>query len=57
MVIVDVRKDVIVVRAVLSWMPDHLHGFVAEPHCLVLVVDTGKEPGVEAKLTENGSIT
>jgi len=53
MVVVDMCKNVCaLVSVVLIRTPDHLHCFIVESDLLVLVVNSCKEKGIEAELTE-----
>jgi len=45
-----------IIHMLREWLPDKLHGLVLKPLLLVLVVQTGKEPGVEAHVCEEARV-
>jgi hypothetical protein len=52
MVVVDMCENGVVNARVLSWVPDHLHTFVAHSQGFVLAVDPCEEPSIKPKLVE-----
>ena len=56
MIIVHVSENVgTFIPIILERTPDHLHSFIVKSNFFVLIVDSSKEEGVEAQLTEKRS--